>query len=44
MLTWYLPLLSFILIAGFTPGSNNIIAMSIALAMVLKKLSYIYLA
>ena len=29
MLDWFIPLLIFILIAGFTPGPNNIIAMSI---------------
>lgn len=29
MLEWFLPLLLFIIVAGFTPGPNNIIAMSI---------------
>jgi len=29
VLDWFIPLLIFILIAGFTPGPNNIIAMSI---------------
>jgi len=34
---WYLPLLLFILVAGFTPGPNNIIAMGIGFNWGFKK-------
>jgi len=35
--TWFIPLLLFILVAGFTPGPNNIIAMSIGFSWGFKK-------
>lgn len=37
MLDWFIPLLIFILIAGITPGPNNIIAMSIGFSWGFKK-------
>ena len=37
MLDWFLPLLLFILVAGFTPGPNNIIAMGIGFNWGFKK-------
>ena len=37
MLDWFIPLFIFILIAGFTPGPNNIIAMSIGFSWGFKK-------
>ena len=37
MIDWFIPLLIFILIAGFTPGPNNIIAMSIGFSWGFKR-------
>ena len=37
MLSWFIPLFIFILIAGFTPGPNNIIAMSIGFSWGFKR-------
>ena len=37
MSSWFLPMLLFILVAGFTPGPNNIIAMSIGFSWGFKK-------
>ena len=37
MLDWFIPLFIFILIAGFTPGPNNIIAMSIGFSWGFKR-------
>ncbi len=37
MLDWFLPLLLFIVVAGFTPGPNNIIAMGIGFNWGFKK-------
>jgi len=37
MSSWFVPLLLFILVAGFTPGPNNIIAMSIGFSWGFKK-------
>ena len=37
MIDWFIPLFIFILIAGFTPGPNNIIAMSIGFSWGFKR-------
>ncbi len=37
MLSWYIPLLIFIIVAGFTPGPNNIIALNIGFNFGFKK-------
>jgi len=37
VLSWYIPLLLFVLVAGFTPGPNNIIAMGIGFNWGFKK-------